>query len=73
MQTLEFRQPPHGGCNMIGAFTIQFLNRYELDEIQDTEPTTKTGAPAGRKHVVGPRSVITRRLRRVITNEDGSR
>ena len=73
MQTLEFREPRYGGCNVLGAFTIQFLNRNELDEIQDTEATTKTGTPAGRKHVVGPGSVITRRLRRVITNEDGSR
>src|SRR4029077_11841942 len=71
-ETLDLGKSVHGFSYLVQAVAGKFLNRYEFYEIENTEAAAEAGLPASWQNVVGTGGVITRSLRRVVANEDGS-
>ena len=57
---------------LVQTIAREFLDGYELDEIENAETATEAGLPGGGQNVVGAGGVIAHGLRRVVANEDGA-
>src|SRR4029077_18791230 len=70
LQSLSLSQRNDGWRDLPQAGAREFLHGNHLEEIEDTQASAEASRTSSGQHVIRPRPIVTRRLRRIISEEN---